>query len=222
MAPGSVVVKIEKPNSISLVDINDSNSSVFTEKQKAASTKQFTWVLLLKIQRVLSCITWLAIASKGTFHLVKKRIALSDSNDQGPRNRGKLYRFIKAFLAISIVALVIEIIAYFQKWNLKMIHPWEVQGLVHWSYMAWLSFRVDYVAPLIMMLSKFCIVLFMIQSLDRLALGIGCFWIKFKKLKPEMDEEPYDIEDCSSFPMVLVQIPMCNEKEVKTYKFTLS
>ncbi|KAM7506650.1 hypothetical protein LguiA_017103 [Lonicera macranthoides] len=216
MAPGSVVVKIEKPNSISLVDINDSNSSVFREKQKAASTKQFTWVLLLKAQRVLSCISWLAMASKGTFLSVKKRIALSEINEEEPRNKGKLYRFIKAFLAISIVALVIEIIAYFQKWNLKMIHPWEVQGLVHWSYMAWLSFRVDYVAPLIMMLSKFCIVLFMIQSLDRLALGIGCFWIKFKKLKPVMNEDAYDIEDCSTFPMVLVQIPMCNEKEVYT------
>jgi cellulose synthase/poly-beta-1,6-N-acetylglucosamine synthase-like glycosyltransferase len=219
MAPGSVVVKIEKANSFSLMEVNDSNSSVFTEKQKAASTKQFTWVLLLKAQRVLSCISWLVIASKGMFFSVKKRIALSESNeeDEEPRNKGKkLYRFIKAFLVISIVALVIEIIAYFQKWNLNMIHPWEVQGLVHWSYMAWLSFRVDYVAPMIMMLSKFCIVLFMIQSLDRLALGIGCFWIKLKKLKPEIDQELYDIEDCSTFPMVLVQIPMCNEKEVYT------
>ena len=93
MAPGSVVVKIEKPNSISLVDINemnDSNSSVFREKQKAASTKQFTWVLLLKAQRVLSCISWLAMASKGTFLSVKKRIALSEINEEEPKNKGKL------------------------------------------------------------------------------------------------------------------------------------
>ncbi|GMP72928.1 hypothetical protein CsSME_00030805 [Camellia sinensis var. sinensis] len=37
--------------------------------------------------------------------------------------------------------------------------------------------------------------------------------MKFKKLKPVIEGEPYDIEDCSSFPMVLVQIPICNERE---------
>uniref|UniRef100_A0A2N9EM14 Glycosyltransferase 2-like domain-containing protein n=1 Tax=Fagus sylvatica TaxID=28930 RepID=A0A2N9EM14_FAGSY len=77
-----------------------------------------------------------------------------------------------------------------------------------------LSFRVDYIAPFVMFLSKSCIVLFLIQSLDRLLLCIGCFWIKYKKLKPTIEGEAYDIEDSSSFPMVLVQIPMCNEREV--------
>ncbi|KAK3010609.1 hypothetical protein RJ639_010785 [Escallonia herrerae] len=210
MAPSSVVVTIEKSNGISLVEINDSHSSVFLEKQKAASPKQFTWVLLLKIQRVFSCITWLAMAFRNTSISVKKRIALSEEE---PRHKGRLYRFIRAFLAITVVALVIEIVAYFKKWNLKMIRPWEVQGILEWSYMAWLSLRVEYVAPFIILLSKFCIVLFMIQSVDRLVLGIGCFWIKYKKLKPEIGEEAYDIEDCTTFPMVLVQIPMCNEKE---------
>ncbi|CAL5345806.1 unnamed protein product [Camellia sinensis] len=37
---------------------------------------------------------------------------------------------------------------------------------------------------------------------------------RFKKLKPVIEGEPYDIEDCSSFPMVLVQIPICNEREL--------
>ncbi|XWS32797.1 hypothetical protein CRYUN_Cryun22dG0020500 [Craigia yunnanensis] len=80
--------------------------------------------------------------------------------------------------------------------------------------MAWLSFRVDYIAPLVLTMSKFCTVLFLIQSLDRLILCLGCFWIKYKKLKPRIEGEAYDIEDGSSFPMVLVQIPMCNEREV--------
>ncbi|KAK2971221.1 hypothetical protein RJ640_029899 [Escallonia rubra] len=211
MAPSSVVLTIENSNGISLVEINDSHSSVFLEKQKAASPKQFTWVLLLKIQRVFSCITWLAMAFRNTSISVKKRIALSEEE---PRHKGRLYRFIRAFLAITVVALVIEIVAYFKKWNMKMIRPWEVQGILEWSYMAWLSLRVEYVAPFIILLSKFCIVLFLIQSVDRLVLGIGCFWIKYKKLKPEIGEQAYDIEDCTTFPMVLVQIPMCNEKEV--------
>ncbi|KAM7511435.1 hypothetical protein LguiB_010310 [Lonicera macranthoides] len=213
MAPSSVVVTIEKPNTIPLLEFNDTNSSVFLEKQKAASPKQLTWVLLLKAHKIFSLIPWLAMASRATFNSVKKRMALLKIHEEEGKNRGRLYSFLRLFLAISIVALVVEIVAYLQKWDLKSIHPWEVQGLVHWTYMAWLSFRVDYVAPLIIMLSKFCIVLFMIQSIDRLVLGIGCFWIKYKKLKPVIERKAYDLEDSSSFPMVLVQIPMCNEKE---------
>ncbi|KAI3474856.1 hypothetical protein Pfo_030167 [Paulownia fortunei] len=205
MAPNTVVVTLEKPENISLLELNDSSAgSMFQEKQKAASPKQFTWVLLLKAHRILACIPWLAVSLWTVFGSIKKRIASSDPNEEDPRYRGRLYIFIKAFLAISVIALVIEIFAYFNKWDLSLVNPWEVQNLVQWSYMAWLNFRVDYVAPLIVTLSKFCIVLFMIQSLDRFVQCLGCFWIKFKKLKP----------DGSSFPMVLVQIPMCNEKEV--------
>ncbi|KDP45398.1 hypothetical protein JCGZ_09647 [Jatropha curcas] len=215
MAPSSVVVTMEKANSFSIVEINASDQSLFPDKQKAASPKQFSWVLLLKAYKALSCISWLAMAFKSRLISIKKRIALSEINEEEPRSRGKLYRFIKAFLFISIVALVIEIIAHFKKWNLNLISPWDIQeGLVQWSYVAWLSFRVDYIAPWVIMLSKFCTVLFLIQSLDRLVLCLGCFWIKYKKLKPEINGEAYDIEDPSSFPMVLVQIPMCNEREV--------
>ncbi|KAK6256513.1 hypothetical protein SCA6_017818 [Theobroma cacao] len=213
MAPGSVVVTIEKPNEFSLVEINASDSSLLLEKQKAVSPKQFTWFLLLKAHRVFACISWLAMALKTMLLSVKKRIALSDVSEEEAKSR-RLYRFIKAFLVISIAALVIEIVAHLKKWNLNMIQPWEVQGLVQWSYMAWLSFRVDYIAPLVLTMSKFCTVLFLIQSLDRLILCLGCFWIKYKKLKPRIEGEAYDMEDGSSFPMVLVQIPMCNEREV--------
>ncbi|CAL5409598.1 unnamed protein product [Camellia sinensis] len=73
---------------------------------------------------------------------------------------GHLKNFSRVFLAVSVFALVIEIVAHFKKWNLNLINPWEVQGLVQWSYMAWLSFRC-------------------------------------KKLKPVIEGEPYDIEDCS-------------------------
>ncbi|CAL5370031.1 unnamed protein product [Camellia sinensis] len=204
------------PNSSVAVTI-ENKPLMFPDKEKAASPKQFTWVLLLKAYKALTCISWLAMALKSTFVSVKKRIAVSEmSEEEGeePKNKGRLYRFLRVFLAVSVFALVIEIVAHFKKWNLNLINPWEVQGLVQWSYMAWLSFRVDYIAPSVVYLSKFCIVLFMIQSLDRLVLCFGCFWMKCKKLKPVIEGEPYDIEDCSGFPMVLVQIPMCNEREV--------
>ncbi|XP_059644166.1 xyloglucan glycosyltransferase 4-like [Cornus florida] len=209
--PSSVVVTIEK----SLVEISGSHSSAFPDKQKAASPKQFTWILLLKAHRVLNCIPWLAMGLCSVFASVKKRIALFQMSKEEPKSKGKLYKILRACLAISIVSLVLEVFGHFKEWNLNLIHPLEVEDLLQWSYMAWLSFRVHYVAPLVIMLSKFCIVLFMIQSLDRLVLCIGCFWIKYKKLKPRIEGEAYDIEeDGSSFPMVLVQIPMCNEREV--------
>ncbi|MCH84882.1 xyloglucan glycosyltransferase 4-like, partial [Trifolium medium] len=34
-----------------------------------------------------------------------------------------------------------------------------------------------------------------------------------------IDDDAYDVEDPSSFPMVLVQIPMCNEREDFTFFF---
>lgn len=219
MAPNTVVLTIEKPNNnFSLVEIGGPDTSMLLEqKQKAASPKQFTWLLLLKAHRALACVSWLAMSLNKTFASVKKRINSSaDTAEEEPQGRGiRLYRFMKAFLFISIFAFAMEVIAHFKKWNyLPAIHPSEVQGLVHWSYMAWLAFRADYIAPLVIRLSQFCIVLFMIQSLDRMVLCLGCFWIKYRKLKPVIDEAACDIEDSLNFPMVLVQIPMCNEREV--------
>ncbi|KAK4409912.1 Xyloglucan glycosyltransferase 4 [Sesamum angolense] len=173
MAPNTVVVTLERPENISLIEVNDSKSSgsMFQEKEKSASPKQFTWLLLLKAQRILAFLPWVAMSLWTVFGSIKKRVASSDPNEEDPRYRGRLYRFIKGFLAVSLIALVIEIFAYLNKWDLSV-------------------------------------------SMDRLVQCLGCFWIKYKRLKPVIEGEPYDIEDGSSFPMVLVQIPMCNEKEV--------
>lgn len=219
MAPNTVVLTIEKPNNnFSLLEISGPDTSLLLEqKRKAASPKQFTWLLLLKAHKALACVSWLAMSLNKTFASVKKRVNSSaDIAEEEPQGRGtRLYRFMKAFLFISIFALAMEVIAHFKKWSyLSVIHPLEVQGLVHWSYMAWLAFRADYIAPLVITLSQFCVALFMIQSLDRMVLCLGCFWIKYRKLKPVIDEAAFDIEDSSNFPMVLVQIPMCNEREV--------
>lgn len=50
-----------------------------------------------------------------------------------------------------------------------------------------------------------------IQSVDRLIHCLGCFWIKFKNLKPVAKQELVNL-----FPIILVQISMCNEKAVTT------
>ncbi|XP_076957981.1 xyloglucan glycosyltransferase 4-like [Bidens hawaiensis] len=218
MAPSSVVVTLDKSSSISLVEVNDSETPVFLEKQKTASTKQFSWLLLLKAQRILSFFPWLTMGFSKTIKSVKKRIALSDSiKDEVKYKERIMYRFIRAFLVISVIALVVEVFAYFQNWDLSLnFIPNEAMGLLHLSYMGWISFRADYIAPSVTMLSQFCVLLFLIQSLDRFILGIGFFWIKFKKIKPMIDihDQSVDLEDPATFPMVLVQIPMCNEREV--------
>lgn len=218
MAPNTVTVTLEKPESISLIELNDSGTkSVFQEKQKATSTKQLTWVLFLKLNKLFSVFPWVFTSLWKISGSVRTRITSSDPED--PRYRGRLYRAIKVFLGISVVALMIEVFAYFNKWDLSYVNvmnPWDIeQNVVQWCYMAWLSFRVDYIAPFVVGCSKFCIVLFMIQSLDRFVQCLGCFWIKFKGLKPEVIEDELDVEDGLNYPMVLVQIPMCNEKEVK-------
>ncbi|KAL8136476.1 hypothetical protein V2J09_002477 [Rumex salicifolius] len=229
--PNTVTVTVDKPTNNNSSSTNsfksESNLPSFSEeeknKEKSVSTKQFTWVLLLKAQRILTCISWLAIASKSLFSKIKKRVLTSNkTRDEQPRDRGKLYSFIRVCLVISILGLVVEVIAHLKKWNLKGLDLiqsgyWEKveSNLLQWSYMAWMSFRADYVAPVVVMMSRFCIVLFLIQSFDRLVLCFGCFWVKYKKLKPSIDEDQaIDIEDVTDFPKVLVQIPMCNEREV--------
>ncbi|XWS31222.1 hypothetical protein CRYUN_Cryun23aG0058900 [Craigia yunnanensis] len=54
--------------------------------------------------------------------------------------------------------------------------------------------------------------------MDRVVLMLGCFWIKFRGVKPTAAME-YPVgrvegENVEDYPMVLVQIPMCNEREV--------
>ncbi|CAN4075772.1 unnamed protein product [Withania somnifera] len=126
--------------------------------------------------------------------------------------------------------LAFEVIAYFKGWhyfenpNLYIPHTSDVLGLFHIIYVAWLDFRADYIAPSVQKLSTFCTVLFLIQSLDRLVLCLGCFYIKCKKIKPRIEGDPFKSDDLegsnNSYPMVLVQIPMCNEREV--YELSIS
>ncbi|XP_048132139.1 probable xyloglucan glycosyltransferase 6 isoform X2 [Rhodamnia argentea] len=58
------------------------------------------------------------------------------------------------------------------------------------------------------------------QSVDRVVLVLGCLWIKIRGIKPVASidyEKKGDLESESGdvvYPMVLVQIPMCNEREV--------
>lgn len=157
---------------------------------------------------------------------------------ENPTIKTTFYLCIKMFLWLSVLLLGFEVVAFYKGWHLGTPHfefqlrslwatPLGVKGMFDWIYSRWVFVRVEYLAPPLQFLANACIVLFLIQSLDRLILCLGCFWIRFKKIKP-VPKQGYPSKDLESgedngdFPMVLVQIPMCNEKEVnKTLKLKI-
>ncbi|KNA08048.1 hypothetical protein SOVF_166230 [Spinacia oleracea] len=231
-----VVIKMENPNwSISEIETPSSDEDDFMPKKsrkfRGKNAKQLTWVLLLKAHRAAGCLSSIAAA-------VRRRVksGRTDSTDsartENPAVRARLHTFIRVFLAMSLILLCAEVAAYFNGWHFRdsalyFDHilmsgsaVFGFQGLFELVYNKWVLIRAGYLAPPLQWLTNFCIVLFLIQSLDRLILCLGCFWIRLKKIKPIPKIDPtldLDVEAGDGggyFPMVLVQIPMCNEKEV--------
>lgn len=234
-----VVVKMENPNNWSMVELESPSDQDFLlegrrEKSRNKNARQLTWVLLLKAHRAAGCLTSLgsALITLGT--AVRRRIAAgrtdteisSSSSSSSPaiitKSKPRLfYACLKVFLLLSLMLLAFETAAYFKGWshfrtpNLQLLRlPFGSKGFFDWVYTHWVTLRVEFLAPPLQFLANACIVLFLIQSLDRLILCLGCFWIRFKKIKPVPKNAISDLESGSFLPMVLVQIPMCNEKEV--------
>ncbi|KAL3844318.1 hypothetical protein ACJIZ3_001721 [Penstemon smallii] len=221
-----VIVKMENPN-FSIVEINGLTDAFKpVNKSRLKNAKQVRWVLYLKANRAVGFVAWLL----GT---IKKRMLLRQGVDNASEKLGKgklMLRIIKAFLATLLVILAFEMVAYLKGWhyfekpNLYILHSYEIQGLFHVVYVGWLEFRTRYIAPFVLSLSTICLVLFIVQSLDRLILCLGCLYIKLNKIKPRIDGGSFDLDDLEGalydYPMVLVQIPMCNEREV--YELSIS
>ncbi|XP_042488689.1 probable xyloglucan glycosyltransferase 5 [Macadamia integrifolia] len=223
-----VAVTMENPN-YSVVEMDGPDVPFQpVDKDRGKNLKQFTWVLLLKAHRAVGWISWLANLLWALLGTINKRLIFGQgvAMESGDKSiRGKmLFRFIRSFLMVSLAVLAFEVVAhfrdghYFQNSNLHIPRKAEIQGWFHMVYVAWLEFRANYIASPIQTLSNFCVTLFVIQSLDRLILCLGMFWIKFKRIKPRIEGDPFksdDVEGSSyDYPMVLVQIPMCNEREV--------
>lgn len=222
-----VVVTMENPN-FSVVEIDGPDAAFRpVEKSRGRNAKQVTWVLLLKANRAVGCVAWLATALWALLGAIKKRLIHRQGVKMASEKLGKgklIFRVIKAFLVTALAILFFEVAAYLQGWHyfenpsLHIPRTSDLQGFLHMVYVAWLTFRADYIAPPIQALSNFCVVLFLIQSVDRMVLCLGCLWIKYKKIKPRIEGEPFKLDDVEGsgyeYPMVLVQIPMCNEREV--------
>ncbi|KAA8538261.1 hypothetical protein F0562_027916 [Nyssa sinensis] len=207
------------------------------DKARNKNAKQLTWVLLLKAHKAAGCLTSIASAMFGIVSAVRRRVASgrTDADSETSGNMGaenlavktRFYSCIKVFLWLSVLLLGFEVAAYFKGWhfgtpNLQLhdLYIWTnslaVKGVFESLYSRWVLIRVEYLAPPLQFLTNVCILLFLIQSVDRLALCLGCLWIRLKKIKPVPKHGAVDLESGENgyFPMVLVQIPMCNEKEV--------
>ncbi|KAG5040213.1 hypothetical protein JHK82_012331 [Glycine max] len=221
-----VVVTMENPT-FSVVEINGVDAAFRpVEKTRSKNAKQVTWFLFLKAYHAIGCVTWFATVLWSLMGAKRKRLIDREgvTLESEKMEKGKvLFTVIKVFLVSSLVVLVFEVVAYLQGWHfgnpsLHIPRAADLEGLMHLVYVAWLRFRGEYIAPPMQALSKFCIVLFLIQSVDRMVLCFGCFWIKYKRIKPKIDGDALKVDDIEgsacSHPMVLVQIPMCNEREV--------
>ncbi|KAK7304551.1 hypothetical protein VNO77_42432 [Canavalia gladiata] len=188
------------------------HSDPSVEKERSRSARQLSWVCLLKFQQLAASLGWL---SNGLFFLVRtaNRRITDSASFRGDSSR--LYRAIRVFLVVVIVLLGFELVAYFKGWHFSPPDPSDVVGMIGVVYARWLEVRASYLSPPLQSLANLCTVLFIVQSVDRVVLILGCFWIKFRRIKPvasvDYDGGAQTVED---YPMVLVQIPMCNEREV--------
>ncbi|XP_076948322.1 putative xyloglucan glycosyltransferase 12 [Bidens hawaiensis] len=200
-------------------------------RDRNKNAKQLTWVLFLKAHRAAGCITAFASTTFSLSYAVRRRVTAgrTDAEVDTGKSMQRFYACIKACLWLSFLLLGFEITAYFKGWQFRIpdlhlqylytiMNPLAFKGFFDWVYSKWVLIRVDYLAPPLQLLANICVCLFLIQSLDRLVLCLGCCWIRFRKIKPVANQSlQLDLEAGDGdgfFPMVLVQIPMCNEREV--------
>ena len=226
-----VVVKMDNPNwSISEIDGDDEGAALLPgaggrrRRRRGKNAKQITWVLLLKAHRAAGRLTGAASAALAVAAAARRRVAAgrTDSDAAPGENtalRTRFYGCIRVFLVLSLLLLAVEVAAYLQGWHLDVEEGLlAVDGLFAAAYAGWMRTRLDYLAPPLQFLTNACVVLFLIQSVDRLVLCLGCFWIRLKGIKPvPLAAGKEDVEaGAEDFPMVLVQMPMCNEREVRS------
>nr|GMD93888.1 probable xyloglucan glycosyltransferase 12 [Ipomoea batatas] len=225
-------VKMENPNDWAMVEVElETEDNCLSlpaahycrEKVRHKNAKQLTWVILLKAHRAAGFLTSVVTAFFSLASVVRRRVTGSIDTENGAV-KTRFFTRIKVFLWLSVVLLGLEMAAYCKGWHFfapdlrlqyiyTLIDSFAVHGAFDWLYSNWVWIRVKYFALPLQFLANVCIILFLIQSLDRLLLCLGCFWIRLRKIRPILKEGAMDLEG-GFFPMVLVQVPMCNEREV--------
>ncbi|MQM01385.1 hypothetical protein Taro_034140 [Colocasia esculenta] len=184
-------------------------------KGRGRSARQLSWLCLLRAHH--SAAALVGVPSRlASFLLAAFRRVSSSPSDRPSR----LYGVIRGFLVLAVVLLTLEVAAYFKGWHFTPPTHAEAVEALELLYAHWLRVRANYLAPPVQAVANLCIVMFLLQSVDRLVLVLGCFWIKFRGLRPVAAVEYGGKGDAEKggvdkYPMVLLQIPMCNEREVR-------
>ncbi|XP_058206161.1 probable xyloglucan glycosyltransferase 6 [Rhododendron vialii] len=198
------------------VEIRSPAADRTVEKDRSRSARQISWLCLLRFQQIKNSFAYVTNASLSLLRTARRRVSAASSASR--RSESKMYRAIKAFLVILLVLLAFELVAYFKGWHFSP--PTVRSDFVVVVYANWIDVRARYLAPALQSLTSVCVFLFLVQSVDRVVLVLGCAWIKLRRLKPVAvmeypgEEEERDDVKSEEYPMVLVQIPMCNEREV--------
>nr|XP_010907238.1 probable xyloglucan glycosyltransferase 6 [Elaeis guineensis] len=185
-------------------------------KSRGRSPRQLSWLLFLRFHHSAAVLASLPSRLLSLLLTAARRISsapVSSSTDS------RLYRAIRAFLVLAVLLLLLELLAYFKGWHFSPPSYASSAEALERLYANWLYIRAQYLAPPVQVMANVCIVLFLIQSVDRVVLMLGCIYIRVRGLKPvvAMEYEDGDVEGgrvVENYPMVLVQIPMCNEREV--------
>jgi len=137
------------------------------DKHRGKNARQLTWVLLLKAHHAAGCLAWLATGLWTLLSMVKKRLIFGKgvAMESEKSKKEKLFKLLKAFLVFALEALVFEVFAYLNGWHfstpdLYMSTSFGIQYFFQWIYLAWVSFRSNYIAPPIQTLANICISLF--------------------------------------------------------------
>ncbi|XP_074366336.1 glucomannan 4-beta-mannosyltransferase 9-like isoform X1 [Apium graveolens] len=94
-----------------------------------------------------------------------------------------------------------------------------VNGILEQIVMFWNLIKAPFIVPTLQVMVNICLVMSVMLFLERVCMGIVKLFIKLLGRKPEKNYKweamQEDVEyGTSNYPMVLVQIPMYNEKEV--------
>ncbi|KAJ6680770.1 hypothetical protein OIU79_020294 [Salix purpurea] len=208
---------LDKPENTAFltVEIHSPTSDPTVDKGHTRSARQLSWLWLLKFQQLAASLAWLTNGSIDLLRTANRRIAASKTDSRSDSSiSSRLYRIIKYFLFLVILLLCFELVAYLKGWHFSPPSVESAEVAVERAYAKWLGIRANYLAPPLQSLTNLCIILFLIQSVDRIVLILGCFWIKFRKLRPVAAAGYVGRDNLEDYPMVLVQIPMCNEREV--------
>ena len=183
-------------------------------KGRARSARQISWLCILRCSQCAVILISLPLRIIRLLGIANRRIHSSPTD-----GTSRLYRVIRCFLFLAVVLLGVEVVAYGKGWHFVPPTQAEAVEILEMVYARWVDVRANYLAPPVQYLANVCIILFLVQSVDRLVLVFGCFWIRLRRLRPVAEVDyggEVDVENGGEeYPMVLLQIPMCNEREVR-------